>query len=345
MKKIFACLLAVAMLLSFAACGEEATTEVKDTTPSTTAPSTTAPNVTEPDVTEPDVTEPTATEPAAEIVPLPESEITYFSLTCTDENGGYISLAAYTSLDSDDINIEMQTDVLKMGVADPSAMATIYERAQEVNFGGMNGMSSYTDGNAYGDFYIEFADGTVLSGMFGGTIPAEFNVAMGGMIVCFDELTANMEAPLSAPTEMGEIAENDKNAVYEIIEAMNVTDLGAFAISGIAMDENFTWAAGLSSSEGIISAVSFAPMHGSTPYSLVIVSLAEGTDAEAIITDFAESIDWLKLVCVVPEQAVIATKDNQVLMFSGSADLFTMTTTAIEACGWTIVNELTNPDM
>ena len=80
-------------------------------------------------------------------------------------------------------------------------------------------------------------------------------------------------------------------------------------------------------------------------YSLVIVTLAEGADAAAIATSFEENIDWLKWICVQPQSAAIAIKDNQVLCLLGSNEIFAQTVTAIDAAGWMPVANLENPNL
>ena len=70
-----------------------------------------------------------------------------------------------------------------------------------------------------------------------------------------------------------------------------------------------------------------------------------GGDAEAVCEDFETTMDWRKWVCVVPSNAMIATKDNMVLCLMGSDQIYTLTAPSIEATGWNVYVTLGNPDM
>ena len=88
-----------------------------------------------------------------------------------------------------------------------------------------------------------------------------------------------------------------------------------------------------------------APMMNATAYSLVIVTL-ESTDLTADVRqDFANNLGWRNWVCVAPEQALIARKDNVVLCLMASDPMFTQTANAIETAGWTEMEFFRNPDL
>ena len=79
-----------------------------------------------------------------------------------------------------------------------------------------------------------------------------------------------------------------------------------------------------------------------TAYSLSIVKLEEGADADAVCADFAANVDWQKWVCVMPTNALVAVKDNMVLCLVAAGELYAMTASGIESTGWTVVETLEN---
>ena len=77
-------------------------------------------------------------------------------------------------------------------------------------------------------------------------------------------------------------------------------------------------------------------------YSLVIVKL-DGAKAEDVCSDFEENLDWHKWVCVAPDQAMIAVKDDMVLCLMATQQVFESTAAGITKTGWTEVKTLERP--
>lgn len=330
MKKITALLLALLMIASLAACGG---TGNETTVPTTTEPETTVPETTEEETTEPEITEDGAAE-----------GIEYFSLTLGENYDSIKSLSAYYNEDGT-VAIDYMGEIRKMGNVDASAMATIEDALETSGLIDLNGQEDYQEGEASGSMYISYFDGSMLNAGFSGVIPEAYTTAYAAMDTCFQTITAELPEYVPQPQVMGEIAESDKAALDAILAGMTLETPDAYMISGVAKDEFFAATVGLASDAGIASGVSFAPMMMTSAYSLNIVTLEEGTAADAVAADFNTSLDWLKWVCVQPESALIATKDNQVLCLMGSEDLYTQTVSAIEAAGWTTVQSLTNPNL
>ena len=115
-----------------------------------------------------------------------------------------------------------------------------------------------------------------------------------------------------------------------------------FTISQVARDEYFAYTLGLSADAGIADAAQLAPMRMTTAFSLSVVKLEEGADAEAVCADFAANVDWQKWVCVMPTNALVAVKDNMVLCLVAAGELYAMTASGIESTGWTVVETLVN---
>ena len=82
-----------------------------------------------------------------------------------------------------------------------------------------------------------------------------------------------------------------------------------------------------------------------TAFSLVIVTLEEGTDAQSVCDDFEKNLDWRRWVCVAPSNAFIAQKGNQVLCLMAGGQLYDSIAQSIRQTGWTQIKALTNPDM
>lgn len=325
MKKIIALLLAMLMIASFAACGS--------TGNETTEPETTVENTTE-ELTEGNNEEGTSAE-----------GIEYFSLTLGENYDSIKSLSAYYNEDGT-VAVEYTGDIRKMGNVEASAMATIAEALENSGLAALNGQEDYQEGEANGSMYITYFDGTMLSAGFSGVIPTEFTSAFAAMDTCFQTITADIPEYVPQPQVMGEIADSDKTALDAILAGMTLEAPDAFIISGVAKDEFFATTMGLSSDEGIASGVLFKPMMMPGDYSLSIVTLAEGTAAEDVVDSFVNAMDWRKNICPpYPATALIATKDNQVLCLMGSEDLYTQSSSAIEAAGWTTAQTLTNPDL
>ena len=323
-KKILAFLLAVMMVLSFAACGE---TKDDGDDNSTTAPQETDPQETEPAETEPQL-----------------ADITFFAMSLTDAEGNAKSI--YVSPNEDGTaHIDYVSEITKRGDLDGNVMATIAQAFAASGLMELNGLMEGEYSEVCGSMYVSFSDETTVGADFYGEIPEAFLNGYAAMEACLDTLTADMEEYVPAPVESGEIAESDKTALDAILIGLTLENPDAFTINGFAKDEFFAASLGLSSDEGVVSGLSFAPMMTSVAYSLNIVTLEEGADAEAVAEDFESNIDWLKWLCVQPNEALIATKDNQVLCLLGSDEVYQITVAATAAAGWTTYTTLQHPNM
>jgi hypothetical protein len=134
-------------------------------------------------------------------------------------------------------------------------------------------------------------------------------------------------------------------AMQEILNNSGMEYLDGLMIQDVPKDDFFAGLAGLSGSEGIANATSCGAMMMTTPYSLVIVTLEEGADAEKIAADFEKNIDWQKWVCVSPDSALIACRDNMILCLLGSETMFEQTASSIKNAGWTELKTLKNPSL
>lgn len=327
MKKIIALLLAMLMLLSFAACGgSNNETTAPDTTEETTEAATE------------ETTEGT-TESGTAAQGLDSISLTY------GQNLDSIQMMNVYNNGDGTYSVDYMGQIRKVGSLDAAAMETIDQALQSSGLLELNGQSEYQEGEASGSYYVSYADGTMYSADFSGVVPEAFVNGFTAMDTCFQSITADIPEYVPEPMLVGEVAESDRAALDAILANMTLDMPDSYMISGVAKDEYFASTVGLSSDEGIASGVSFSAMMMTTAYALNIVTVEDGTSVDTVAEDFNTTLDWAKWVCVMPSNALIATKDNQVLCLMGSDDLYNQTVSAIEAAGWTTVQSLTNPDM
>ena len=318
MKKITALLLALMLVVSFAACGEAG----KPTEGTTEAPTTV----------------PEETEPAIEALP-----IDFLSLTLTETVGATHYIMAYPNEDGS-AYVEMNADIVKKGNIDSAAWQKLTEAVTVSGLPELNGETTEGFSEISGNMYFSCGDNMYSADYYDGDIPAAFTDGFKAVLACVKELMADIPEYVPAPLENGIIADSDRAALNDILAGMTLEAPDAFVISNIALDdEAFEYCTGLSSTEGIASALTFAPQVNVHAYSLTIVTLTEGTDANAVATDFENNIDWNKLGCVPYKQASIAVKDNQVLCLLGEQEMFAQSVNAIDAAGWIPVANLENP--
>ena len=112
--------------------------------------------------------------------------------------------------------------------------------------------------------------------------------------------------------------------VNKVIEAQPVefmggtmpVDLADTSEDGLWMIKNFT---GLDSAEGLTDIAVYEPMMGSIPFSLVMVRVAEGTDAKTVAETMKAGIDQRKWICVEADDLqVVGYRDVVMLIMVGS---------------------------
>ncbi len=330
MMKLFrsgiALLLALVMALSLAACtgNNDATdpTETQGTEPTET--------------TQP--TENQGTEPSM------ENAVTYFNMSLSETYDRYDYINA-----SDDgmggVYVEYVGDVKKVGSFGPEALNTISAKLAETGLAELNGEQVYEDGEASASMYIEFADGTMLTASYSGTIPQEYLDGYAAMVACFQELTAELEIYVPQAQVIGEVNADALAAMQEILNNSGMEGLDGLMISDVAMDEFFGQSVGLSNVDGITSGTLCSAAMMTTPYSVVIVTLESEDLVQDVRADFETNMGWTKWVCVSPTSALVAQNGNMVICLMGSDTMFQQTATAIENAGWTEITTLDNPNM
>ena len=86
-------------------------------------------------------------------------------------------------------------------------------------------------------------------------------------------------------------------------------------ISNLDILKSYT---GLSSNENIDAVVVSEPMIGSQAYSLVLVKVKDGQDANAIAKEMSENIDTRKWICVEAEKLYATSQDNLAVLIMAS---------------------------
>lgn len=111
--------------------------------------------------------------------------------------------------------------------------------------------------------------------------------------------------------------QNMINTIYEGVEAELPPTLNTQVvdISNLDILKSYT---GLSSNENIDAVVVSEPMIGSQAYSLVLVKVKDGQDANAIAREMSENIDTRKWICVEAEKLYATSQDNLAVLIMAS---------------------------
>ena len=327
LKKILSVLLVLVMALSLAACANDTKTE--DTTPTTTVPETTVPETTVPETTG---------------TPVSGNTLMDFSMNLTDENGNQTYVYAYDD-GMGGVYVEYSGAERKEATMDASFFTALDAALQSSGLVELNGQEVHEDGAAFGTVSASYADGSFFSCSFSGVLPEAFTTGCAALESSIVALLADVPVYVAQPLVGDGVNEDTLAAMMEILNNSGIAYLDTLAIMDVPVDEYFAYTMGLSSGDGIAAGTICSPMMNTTPYSLVIATLADDADAETVRADFEASMDWRKWVCVTPESALIAQKDNMVLCLMGSENLYQGTAEAIEAAGWTTITTLENPDL
>lgn len=316
MKRFLALLLAAAMLIALTACG------------SNNAP------------TEP-VTESTGLVDTPEF-PVSENPIIFFAISLSLDPNDDRSITVMTNEDGSAHVEYVGSDVKKVGDLDANVFHGITAAFESSGLAALNGQDIYDDGVANASMFAEFSDATHSAVGYSGQIPEAYIQGYAAMDEFFAQLTASMPVYVPQPAVIGDVDPMLLDEVTAIVGASGLAHPDSFTISHVEKDEYFTFTLGLSSDEGIRSAVSFSPMMMTTAYSLVIVSLESAGDRQDICADFLQNLDWQKWVCVAPSNAMVAAKNGMVLCLMASDELYTQTVAGVEAAGWTVMKVAEN---
>lgn len=272
-----------------------------------------------------------------------EMTITFFSVNLDKTGGDNRYIVAYPN-DDGTVYVEYVGDVKKIGTRmDASVMEEIAAAVVDSGISALNGQNTYLDGSAMGSAYVEYNDGTVIGIGYSGEIPQAYLDAYEKLDAAFQNLTADLDVYVPAPVVMDGVDETALAELLAILEETHIQELDMFQIADVAKDDVFALAMGLSSAEGIAKGTNCSAMMMTTPYSMMIATLEEGADAEAVRDDFVANLDWQKWVCVMPTGALVAQKGNMVLCLMGADSLYQKTVRAITDCGWENLETIDSP--
>lgn len=336
LKKILSMMLAVLLVLSMAACGnsQQQPQETTGQPAETTKPTQQTENTTPPDVQSENTQAPATL----------DSGVNYLSMNYSLDGTQQYLLNAYDNGDGT-IYVEMVGEVRKVAYMDPAVMETITQAVADSGAPALHETHEYEDGLAYGGIYISFVDGSMIAADFGGTLPQSFMDVYSAMEEAFGELLKDTPEYVAQPQVMGEVDSARLEALMSLAYGSGIEPLDSLVIMEIPMDDAFGFLAGLSQTDGIVGGSQCNHMMMTTAYSCVIVTAEDASETNAIVRDFSLHVDWLKWVCVAPTHAFVAVKDNMVLCVMGSDQLYYGTKSAADADGWTILEELENPNM
>lgn len=323
-SRAMALALSILMVFAMAACQSTPADPTTEPAPAeTTAP--TVPSVTVPQV-------------------VVENPVTYFSMSMGENYESIRSLTAYPNEDGT-VYVEYVGDVKKVGNLDGAVLHAIVAEMEKAGLAALNGKDEYQDGEANGSMYISFADESYYGAGFSGILPDDYRAAFQAMEAYFASLTAHLSEYVPQPYVEGNVNADILSAMMDILNASGIQPLDSLMIMDVPVDDNFSFAMGLSSSEGITSGASCSALMMTTAYSLCIVTVDDAGKLADVCKDFENNLAWRKWVCVAPTSAMIATKGNMVLCVMGSDEMFSGTVTGAEGAGWTVVNTLQNPDL
>lgn len=275
--------------------------------------------------------------------PKAEKQLTFFSMNLNQTTDANAHLLAYPN-DDGSVYVEYVGEVKKVGTTmDAAVLYSIAAAMVQTQLSDLNGQSVYEESEGIGSVYAEYSDGSVLSASYTGAIPQEYIDAYETMDICFQDLTAELEIYVPTPVVNGEVDPEALAELTQILEVSGIENLDTLQISDVMMDDSFAYVMGLSSADGILRGTNCTAMMSVTPYSLVIATVENEKDLDAVQADFVNSLDWMKWVCVMPTDAMVAQKSNMVLCLMGSDDLYRQTADAVVSSGWGNIEETAFP--
>lgn len=319
MNRILAALLACLMVLGLAACGK----------PSSSENNTPANPITTVSVSRGETME----------------DMVNFNLIPAEEEGKFL-----LSL--------MHGSEMTRGTVDSTLLDTLSQIFNEADLADLNEQNEYGDGDATAALDVTFADDTFFSCSFGGDkIPEKLSTTLASMQEAVEKAAETMEPYRAAVQYDDSVNADAKSALEAIFAHLNNLALENTAAMDVPAGKEYAFAIGINTEneafQSVADTISAAAanttvvqnMMSTVPHHLVLFQLNEGADAEALQKTLLDNAGWRKWVCVDPDLALTATKDNYVLFGLTLADINAELTPALEAEGWTITNTLENPNL
>lgn len=315
MKRIITLILAAALLL-LPSCAAEAEATPGNTTPTPTTPAPTTPAVTLPTYAETD------------------NPVSFLSISLHDTADNPRSITAYVT-ESGEVHVEYVGEVTKVAELPINVIHGITAAWEACGLAAFRGQSvnASPDGGMIASLYVTCKDGAYYTADFIGMIPEAYREGYRALDAFFAELTAHLPVYVPVPIPLDDVDERYLNELIAIFSAGGITEQDAFTVDS-------SLGTRLADRTPIASSAHCGPLMMTTPYSLTIVTLRAGADVDDVCRDFAENLDWNRLVCVQFDKALIAVKDDMVLCLMAAGSLYTQTAQGIESTGWRTVRTL-----
>ncbi len=321
MKRFLICMIAIVLVFSCAGCNNTQSQPVN------------------PPSDEIEATQPTP-EPTFDLPEITvENPATYVQVSIYGEDGSYSYLTAYDN-GNGEAYVEYVGDVKKVGTFDISVLHFITAELEKAGFKALDGQDVYEDGLASASLYVSYEDESYLGAGFSGTIPQEFLDSYAVLEKCFEKLTSHLPVYVPQPLVDGDVDEETLAEIKQLVEAAKIENADAYIISDVPMDEYFADAMGLEKTDGILSGTLFSAMMMTDPFSMAIAKLDSSADTDAVAKDFLKNVDFFRWVCVIADDALVASKGDMVLCLVGPAQLYKQFADAINQSGWTVVDTL-----
>ena len=263
-----------------------------------------------------------------------ENPVNYIEISYLLPDNTYLHLSAYPK-DENTVWVEYVDDIKKAAALELAALDFLTLGVEESGFAALNGANVFEEGACSASVYVSYENGNYIGASYTcAELPGEFTAAYNKLLASFKELMADVPEYVPAPTIFGQPNQTHIDTVSQLFAQAGVDYPDAFGISDIPLDDTFAATAGLSSAEGITCGTICAPLMSPNAFSLVLVNLAPGTDAEAIREDFIDEPDWLKWVCVSADEAAVASRGDTVIFIMCSSAMAQTLFPALEACGW-----------
>lgn len=142
------------------------------------------------------------------------------------------------------------------------------------------------------------------------------------MTACGGKTAAADKTPLAGTME--------ENAL-KIMEIAPVEFMGTVIPVDMTDADTVWYFTGLSSAEKITDVAVYESMMGSQAFSLIMVRVADATDAEAVAKEMTDNIDTRKWICVGADQKVVAGYGDAVMLIMLDSQLGLETQSYVDA--------------
>ena len=283
-------------------------------------------------------TEP-GTDPTVETITI-ESNMTSFSLNWSMDATNMYQIVVYEI--EGEYFIQYWGDIRKEAQLSTDDVEGIKNAFATSGLHTHNGAEEYVEGEAMASLFVSFDDETMYTANYSGVLPETFVYGCNAIDAYVQQLLADVPEYVPMPTIADDVDADHKAALLEILSNSGLQNLDNVAAMNAQQDLAITL--GLTSDEGITAGTACSFMiTGGTPFYISLVTVEDAANIEAVRADFEANINWEKGVCVIATDALIAHKDNLVILLLSSDEMYSKTAASIEAAGWMDIETFQNP--